>query len=99
MFGFNVNFGGMGEQMEVFNCVFDIESGGAHQRQSMKAPRIMIEQQFMQLVQQAAQDSNPVKIKLSRMAECSSWWDDKTIKREVYIVFTNNAYGEYKEEM
>ena len=103
MFGFNVNFGGMGEQFETFDCMIDIEENGNKQRQRMQAPRIMIQQQFMSLVQQAAQANHPVRVRLSRMSQvydefgAPAYEDEKPLEREFYIDFSNNAWGNHEE--
>ena len=92
MFGFNINFGGMGEQLEVFDCMIDIEANGNKQRKRMQAPRVMIEQQFLGVCQEIAQMSTPATARLSRVAKCYSDWSDDIVEREVYILFENNAY-------
>lgn len=89
----------MFEKMEIFDCVFTIESNGNIQKQKMRAPRFIIEQQFLQLVQQAAQSNSPTKIKLSRDYRVHDLFNDKMIDRENFIVFTNNAHGDYEEQV
>ena len=96
MFGFNVNFG---EQIEVFDCIIEIDSNGNKQSQRIHAPRIMIERQFLSLVQQAAQNANPTKVKLSRKYFVQNNFTDEIIKRENFIIFANDAYGEYEEQI
>ena len=98
MFGFNVNFGGMNEHFEVFDCMIDIEIENNKQSQRMKAPRIMIEQQFLGMFQEIANMQVPAKIKLSRIAQCSNDWNDEVVEREVYIVFRNNACIEKEDK-
>ena len=93
MFGFNVNFGGIDERFETFECMIDIETNGNKQRQRIQAPRIMIEQQFMSLVQQAVQADRPVKVILSRMVPVYDEFNDKWIEIENYIAFENNMYS------
>jgi len=99
VFGFNVNFGGINEQLETFDCFIDIETNGDKQRQRIQAPRIMIEQQFLSMCKKISQMSVPAKIKLSRIAECSNGWSDDIVKREVYIVYRNNACVEEEGEV
>lgn len=98
MFSFNVNFGGMNGQLEMFDCFIDIEVSGDCQRRRMQAPRIMIEQQFLSACQEIAQMNAPAKIKLSRTAQCSNDWSDKIVEREVYIMFRNNACVKEEDE-
>lgn len=85
------------EHFEVFDCTFDIEVNGDMQRSSMQAPRMIIEKQFIQFVQQASQTNSPVKIKMSRMVPVYDDMRDEWIERENSIVFTNNAYKDYEE--
>lgn len=92
MFGFNINFGGMSEQLEVFDCMIDIEANGNKQRKRMQAPRVMIEQQFLGVCQEIAQMNTPAMVKLSRVAKCYSEWNNDVIEREIYISFKNTAY-------
>lgn len=90
-------FGRINEQFEVFDCLLEIEVGGKVQTQRMKAPRIMIEQQFESLVQQAANNNTfPIKIKISREVSIWSKLKGKWIEQENSIVFTNIAYGNSK---
>ena len=98
MFGFKVDFGGMNEQFEIFDCMLEIDSGGSKQRQRMQAPRVIIEQQFLSTCQQIAQMQVPAKVKLSRIAKCSNEWSDKIVEREVYLLFRNNACVEEEGE-
>jgi hypothetical protein len=86
-------FGRIDEQFEVFDCLLEIEMSGRVQTQRMKAPRIMIEQQFESLVQQAVNNTSPIKIKMSRKVPIWSKFEDKWIEQENSIVFTNVAYG------
>jgi len=91
MFGFNINFGGMDEKFEAFDCTIDIEANGNRQRNRIQAPRIMIEQQFSGVCQEIAQMNTPATAKLSRIAKCYSDLNDNVVEREVYILFENDA--------
>lgn len=91
VFGFNVNFGGMGEQLEIFDCMIDIEINENKQRQRIQAPRIMIEQKFLSVCQEISQINAPAIARLSRIAKCSNDWCDEIVEREIYILFENNA--------
>lgn len=92
MFGFNVNFGGMNGQLEVFDCIINVETNGNVKRNRIQAPRVMIEQQFLGVCQEIAQMNTPATAKLSRIAKCYSEWSNDVFEREVYILFKNNAY-------
>ena len=85
-------FSAFTNQLEMFDCTFDIYIGEAKQTQSVRAPRIMIQQQFMQLVQDAANDNRPIKVVMRRDVECCSDYSDKVVVRENSIEFKNNAY-------
>ena len=87
-----VLFGRINEQFEVFDCLLEIEIDGKVKIQRMNAPRIMIEQQFKSLMQQAANDTSPIKVRISRKAPIWNQFEDKWIEREFDIIFTNNAY-------
>lgn len=95
MFSFNVNFGGFGEQFETFDCIIEIDSNGNKQAQRIQAPRMMIEQKFISLVQEAVKVSYPVMIKLSRKHIATCGFTGKTAERELYLVYTNDAYGDF----
>ena len=92
MFGFNINFGGIDERFESFDCIIEVEVDGNKQRQRMQAPRIMIEQQFLSVCKEVSQMNVPAMARLSRMAQCRSDWFDEVVEREVYILFSNNLY-------
>lgn len=67
-------------------------SGGHKQSFLMQSPRIMIEQKFLSLVQQAAKNPNPVSVKLMRKVPIYDNFDGKWIERENSILFMNLAY-------
>ena len=82
----------MNGQLEVFDCMIDVETNGNMKRNRIQAPRIMIEQQFLGICQEIAQMNTPAMTKLSRIAKCYSEWNNDIVEREVYILFKNNAY-------
>jgi hypothetical protein len=82
----------MFQQLEVYNCKFEIVNGDNKQVKNMQAPRLFIEQQFLTLVQQAARVNSPVKIKLSRPDVIYDNFEQKFIEHENSITFMNNAY-------
>lgn len=88
---FNFNFG---EQMKTFTCEFEIKVGDNIQHQTMEAPRIMLEQQFEQLMSSAAQDTKPIRVKMARKQPIYDNFDDKWIDRELSVAFANNKYIE-----
>lgn len=83
-----------GEQMKVFTCEFEIKVGDNIQHQTMEVPRIMLEQQFEQLMSSAAQDTKPIRVKMARKQPIYDNFDDKWIDRELSVTFANNKYIE-----
>lgn len=55
------------EQFEIKECSFDIESNGRTDHQVMQAPKMVIIQQFLSLIQQAINTDIPVKITMATM--------------------------------
>ena len=87
------------EQFDVYDCMFEVEVNGVKQMQRVRAPRILIEQQFMSFVQDAASDRRPVKITLSREVECVSDWTGECFVRENSITFKNRYYEDNEDNM
>lgn len=86
------------EQMEVFECTFDIEVENRIQHSVMQAPRAALEQQFLSLAQQATQSNKPVKIKMSRRIPIYDNFENRWIERENSLAIANNAYIKVKGE-
>lgn len=84
--------------MEIFACKFEIEQDNQVRQQILEAPRIMIERQFISLVEQASQIASPIKIKVSRMIDVHDKFDDKWIERENHLIFKNNACLNIEEQ-
>lgn len=82
----------------MFDCIFDIDVDGNRQMQRIQAPRIMIEQQFVQLLQGAVNDNRAVKIMLKRDAPCYDSWHDRHFTQEHSIEFKNRAYVDNEEK-
>lgn len=82
----------MFQPLELFDVTFEITEGINTSTRRMQAPQILIEQQFLQLMQQAANLSIPVKIKMSRIEKIYNVFDDKWLDRENSVTFMNNAY-------
>lgn len=80
----------------MFVCTFEIENGQQTQDQTIQAPRIMLEQQFLSYVQQAANASHPARIKMSRKVPVYDSFCNKWIERENSIEFMNKAYESQK---
>ena len=87
---FNINFDSI---TEVFDCTLEIFQGSRVEKQRMKAPRFVIEQQFASLVEQATNTVAPIKLRLSRIVPVWSQFEQRWIDREIDIVFMNNAWA------
>jgi hypothetical protein len=83
---------------DLYDVIFEITEGNNIRKQQMQAPRIIIEQQFLQFMQQAANVQIPVKIKLSRTEQIYDNFDQKFIDQENSITFMNNAYTAQRGE-
>lgn len=77
---------------ETFTCKFEITQDTETQTSTIQAPQIMLMQQFMSLMNQAANSTNPIKIKMSRDVPIYDNFDKTWISRETSIGFSNNAY-------
>lgn len=64
----------------------------------MQAPRAVLEQQFVSLIQQATQSNKPIRLKMSRKVPVYDDFNDKWIERGNSVVFANNAYIKVKGE-
>jgi len=80
------------EKLEVFYCIFEVTTPYVTQRQEMEAPRIMLEQRFIALVEQAAASNEPIKVAIRRPTPIWSQFDQQWFDREASIEFKNNAY-------
>ena len=81
------------EQLELYYCMFEIEANNNKQQQSIQAPRIMIEQQFVSLVEQAANSNSPVRIRMSRKVPIYDDMTGESTEQEIDVVFTNIAWN------
>ena len=78
--------------MDVFVVVFEIEMNDKIQRQTMQAPRIMLEQQFVSLVQQAYESRVPVRVKMSMAVPIWIQFENRWVDREHSVEFVNQAW-------
>lgn len=95
---FNFSFGNIDEQMEIYASVFVIDVDGQVQKKNMQAPRLMIEQEFISLVQQATQIDTPVKITMVVSVSIFNQFDNKWVEREHSVMFKNNPYLSKNEQ-
>lgn len=86
---FNMNFDGFGDIEEY---LLEVKVGNQIQRQIMQGMAEMVQMQFLQLMQEAAQSNQPVKVSISRDEEV--WVPSKKILKKVpsRIDFLNKAY-------
>lgn len=80
------------ENFELFDVEIEIETLQGVRISRMSAPQMMIEQQFLSLVYEAAGIPEPVKVKMKRMIPIYSQFDNCWYDRECSVEFTNNAY-------
>lgn len=88
----------MFQPFELFDVTFEITEGNNIRNQRMQAPRMLIEQQFLQLIQQAANLQTPIKVKMSRIEQIYDNFDQKMVDRENSVSFMNNAYLATRKE-
>ena len=77
---------------EIYEVKLEVTEGANTQVHRLQAPRMVIESQFLGLMQQAGQIGTPVKIKLSRPEQIYDAFEQKMIERENFIIFRNNTY-------
>lgn len=82
----------MQDELELFVCTFEITVGDTIQQQTLKAPRIIFEERFKALAQDAAYSDKPMKVKMMRMIPIYNQFKQKWIEREHSVAFANNAY-------
>lgn len=86
------NFENLDEKMEVYTSVFVIDVDGQIQKETMQAPRLMLEQNFKSLVQQAVQADAPIKVEMIVKVYIFNQFDNKWVEREHSVTFKNNSY-------
>ena len=80
-----------GNEMEMFEVIFEITNGNRKSIQRMQAPRIMIEQQFLQLAEQAYRSTDPIRIVLKREEPIYNNFTNEWVNREYSITYDNDA--------
>ena len=78
--------------METFVVTLEVEMDNKIQRQTMQAPRIMLEQQFVSLVQQAYESRVPVRVKMRMDVPIWIQFEQRWVNRENSVEFTNQAW-------
>ena len=85
-------FRNLEEKMQIYICDLDIEIDGQLQQRRMQAPRIMLENEFISLVEQASNSNLPIKIKISTKIPMFNEFTEEWFEREGSITFINNVY-------
>lgn len=80
------------DRFEIFDVDFEITTQNGIRVSSVTAPRMMLEQQFLSLVREAATILEPVKVKMKRTIPIYSQFDNCWYDRECSVEFTNYAY-------
>lgn len=80
------------EEMEMFVCSLEIENGQRKTIQTINAPRFVLQQQFISLVQEASKSAIPIRIKMSRKVPIYDNFDNQWIEREASVTFENKSY-------
>lgn len=96
-----VNFGF--EDIAIEECIIEIKIGNKIQKQKIRAIPDIIQMQFEQLLQQAANAKQPIKIKLIKEEIIWNQLERQSKTLENYIQFANKMYmeafpEEFKEE-
>ena len=79
-------------RLESFLVYFTIEIGNNTQTKAIEAPRIMLEQQFINYVQQAYNNPSPIRITMSRADKIWNQFENKLTDTEYKIVYSNKAW-------
>lgn len=82
------------ERTSPFSVMFEVMVDDKLEAYIREAPRIMLEHEFMSLVEQAARYTKPVKVRMSRKVPIYDPFDKTTIERVNSIEFTNKAWNE-----
>lgn len=86
------------QQFETYRCEIEIEADGQFQYQTIEAPRMFLQHQFLSLVQQAAQSYQPVRITMRRTESVWDQYSHRQIQQEYTMEFSNNAYERMQKE-
>jgi len=88
--------------MQVYSVSVEIFDGINRQFNQMQAPRLVIQNDFLSLVQQAANTLSPIRIIMSRSVPIWDNFENRQRTIENKIVFKNNAflsaYANYPDE-
>lgn len=80
------------EQLEMYEVEIDIEVDGQLQQQMITAPKMIIVQQFLSLIQQAINTNQKVYVKMvHNIPVYNDWFGTERIMPST-LEFKNNAY-------
>ena len=79
-------------RLESFLVYFTIEIGNNTQTKAIEAPRIMLEQQFINYVQQAYNNPNPIRITMSRIDKIWNQFENKLMDVDCKVIYFNSAW-------
>lgn len=76
----------------IYECAIEINNNGKIQTHNIQAPRIIIESQFLQLINEAFNINVPISIKLSRNVPSYVKHENRWIEVENSVTVVNPAY-------
>lgn len=82
--------GGDDQGLDSFDVLFEMAQNGKVSRQRMQAPRFVIEQEFISLVQYAASQKDRTTVKMSREEQIYDNFTNQW-KRLLYSILYNNS--------
>lgn len=83
------------EKPETFTCTFRVTMPNKVQSFTLDGVRMVLEEQFKLLVNDAARSNVPVKIEMLRKVPIYDAFDNCWIERENSLVFTNKAWNDW----
>lgn len=89
----------LNDHFEIFEVNIEITVGDRVSHRRMEAPRVMIEQQFLGLMQDAANHPEPVRIHMTRRVPLFNPLEQKWEDHEHSITYANNAYISHNGEI
>lgn len=82
----------MFQEFQVYEATLEVNDNGRIQLQRIQAPRVMIEHQFLGLMEQASKVNRPIRIKMSRTEPYFDQYEQRNIPQESNLIFANNSY-------
>ena len=82
----------MFQDFVIYDIELRVSDNGNISRHKLQLPRMIIEQQFLGLADQAARIQRPVKVELIRTEPYYDQYEQKYIPQEYKVIFANNTY-------